>query len=69
MPRRERFFDKEALFDRYRKEIKDLKQRLAEQVAEARIRARRLAAQEVRSVFTNMCLSAMAHTQHFVAVG
>ena len=38
--------DTDALIERYRKEIEDLKQRLAEKEAEAPVRSRRLSARE-----------------------
>ena len=40
--------DTDALIERYRKEIEDLKSRLAEREAEAPVRNRRLSAREVR---------------------
>lgn len=43
--------DTDALIERYRKEIEDLKRRLAEREAEAPVRARRLSAQEVRIIY------------------
>jgi len=44
--------DTDALIERYRKEIEDLKSRLAERETEAPVRNRRLSAREVRSNFT-----------------
>jgi centromeric protein E len=41
--------DTDALIERYRKEIEDLKKRLAEREADAPVRSRRLSAREVRS--------------------
>ena len=41
--------DADALIERYRKEIEELKQKLAEREAESPARARRLSAREVRS--------------------
>ena len=45
--------DTDALLERYRKEIEDLKQRLAEREV-APVRKRRLSAQEVMSAFVRM---------------
>ena len=45
--------DRDALIERYRKEIEDLKSRLAEREVEAPVRNRRLSAREV-SPFTNL---------------
>jgi len=39
--------DTDALIERYRKEIEDLKRRLAEREADAPVRSRRLSAREV----------------------
>jgi hypothetical protein len=39
--------DTDALIERYRKEIEELKQRLAEKEADAPVRSRRLSAREV----------------------
>ena len=39
--------DTEALLERYKKEIEDLKKRLAEREADAPVRSRRLSAREV----------------------
>ena len=41
--------DTEALLERYRKEIEELRQRLSEREAEAPVRNRRLSAREVRA--------------------
>lgn len=43
--------DTDALIERYRKEIEDLKSRLAEREAEAPVRSRRLSAREVGVLF------------------
>lgn len=44
--------DTDALIERYRKEIEDLKKRLSEREAEAPVRSRRLSAREVRVLET-----------------
>ena len=43
--------DRDALIERYRKEIEDLKTRLAEREVEAPVRNRRLSAREVSPFF------------------
>jgi hypothetical protein len=43
--------DRDALIERYRKEIEDLKTRLAEREVEAPVRNRRLSAREVYTFF------------------
>ena len=47
--------DTEALLERYRKEIEDLKKRLAEREAEAPVRTRRLSAREVSLFVVLFC--------------
>ena len=44
--------DTDALLERYRKEIEDLKRKLAEREAEAPVRNRRLSSREVSNLFT-----------------
>lgn len=48
--------DTEALIERYRKEIEDLKNRLEEKEKEAPVRSRRLSAREVSILITAYCL-------------
>jgi centromeric protein E len=47
--------DTEALIERYRKEIEDLKNRLEEKEKEAPVRSRRLSAREVSILITACC--------------
>jgi centromeric protein E len=47
MARRKEVYDADALIERYRKEIEELKWRLAEREEEAPIRSRRLSSQQV----------------------
>ena len=54
--------DTDALIERYRKEIEELKARLAEREADVPVRNRRLSAREVRPSLTSLdleCIKAL----------
>ena len=54
--------DRDALIERYRKEIEDLKTRLAEREVEAPVRNRRLSAREVSTFLSFDETAFFAHT-------
>jgi centromeric protein E len=59
--------DTDALIERYRKEIEDLKNRLAEREAEVPVRSRRLSAREVRHIPIRSCCSSNVHITSEIA--